>query len=89
MSISSEAPKLTVTFTDADLKELGFIGSKVLDEETVERCRNVPMEIAQTPVERIFGPVSSGALANRIAKEYPPLYRKLRNQAIELGIIAG
>jgi hypothetical protein len=78
-----------VSFSEEEIKSLGFYGAKSLDAETRERCDNIPLELAMTPVETLFGSASNAALANSIAKQYPPLYRKLKLKAIELGIIAG
>jgi len=84
-----ETTTSTVSFTDEDLKQLGFTGEHELPEEVRDRCRAIPIEIVRTPIEKVFGRNSDPALANQIAKQYPPLYRQMKRNAIEVGLIAG
>ena len=86
---SQLTPKTPPTFeyTDADLRELGFTGQRTLDYQTRERCRSVPAELSQIPLERIFGKGSDSALANRIAVQYPPLYVQMKKKATAQGLL--
>ena len=73
---------------DDELEELGYFGQNALKPEVRERCRYIPAAF-DVDVERVIGRKSDAVLANRIAILYPPLYRRLKRQAIKKGIIAG
>src|SRR6185437_16494530 len=55
----------------------------------VEKQRYFPtLKNDESLVRQVFGPSSSAALAQKIAKENPILYRELKGDAVSLGILA-